>query len=231
MNRYRIYVPQKPMPGEALPVMLYLHGSEERGTDNEGQLSGPAASITSTPKNFPFVIVFPQCPSGRFWDAEMINLANAELDQTIRELGLDNSRIYLAGFSLGGYGVWSAAAMSPTKFAAIVPMSGRLLPRPAERSAVSPNVLALADEVDPFRAFASTLKDVPIWIFHGAQDPVVPVSNSRNMAKALSDVGNRNFTYTELPATGHVSLPEAFSDAELFRWLALQKSRPFAAPK
>ena len=205
--------------------MLYLHGSDERGTDNEGQLSGPASSILAHPEYFNFIIVFPQAPQGRFWDAEMIRIANAELDQTVQEFGADTSRLYLSGFSLGGYGVWSAAAMSPKKFAALVPMSGRLLPRPAERASVAPEVLSLVDSQDPFVAFANALKDEPIWIFHGANDNVVPVSNSREIAKALKAAGNANVTYTELADTGHVSLPAAFGSADLFKWLAAQKRK------
>src|SRR5438309_2237501 len=67
---YRIYVPKDRKEGEKLPVMLYLHGSDERGDDNEGQLSGPAPAILANPNNFRFIMVFPQCPVGRFWDKE-----------------------------------------------------------------------------------------------------------------------------------------------------------------
>jgi predicted peptidase len=218
--RYRVYLPSNRAEGKKLPVMLYLHGSDERGSDNEGQLSGPAPSIEADPAKFDFIIVFPQCPAGRFWDKQMIEQAVNELDRTVSEFDGDEKRLYLAGFSLGGYGVWHTAAMYPDKFAAVVPMSGRVLPRPRERNRVAPELLELADEKDPYLAFAERLRKTPIWIFHGDSDPIVPVSNSREMEKALQKVGNANAHYTELKNTGHISLTAAFSDPELFKWLA-----------
>ncbi len=220
---YRIYVPKEGKKGAKLPVMLYLHGSDERGDDNEGQLSGPAPSIFANQDNFQFVIVFPQCPAGRFWDEDMIGLAMSELDQTVKEFDGDKSRLYLAGFSLGGYGTWTAAAMYPDKFAAVVPMSGRVLPRPGERKNVAPQILGLADSENPYAAFADKLSKTPIWIFHGANDNIVPIENSRQMAKALKDAGNYNARYTELENTGHVSLTAAFDNPELFKWLSEQR--------
>jgi pimeloyl-ACP methyl ester carboxylesterase len=205
--------------------MLYLHGSDERGDDNEGQLSGPGPILLAHPENFPFIIVFPQCPAGRFWDKEMIGRAMAALDQTVKEFDGDESRLYLAGFSLGGYGAWTTAAMYPAKFAAIVPMSGRVLPRPGERKNVAPEILELADAENPYAAFAGKLRNTPIWIFHGANDNIVPVDNSRQMAKAFKEVGNENARYTELENTGHVSLNAVFSNPELFEWLAQQQNR------
>ncbi|MGI8813159.1 MAG: prolyl oligopeptidase family serine peptidase [Pyrinomonadaceae bacterium] len=203
--------------------MLYLHGSDERGDDNEGQLSGPGPIILANPNNFPFIVVFPQCPAGRFWDKEMIGRSLIELDQTVQEFNGDESRLYLAGFSLGSYGVWTAAAMYPGKFAAVVPMSGRVLPRPGERKSADLEILELADSENPYRAFANKLRNTPIWIFHGANDNIVPVENSRKMSKALKEIGNENAKYSELEDTGHVSLTGAFNNPELFKWLAEQR--------
>lgn len=219
---YRLYVPGNRKENEKLPVMLYLHGSDERGDNNEGQLSGPAPLILEKPNNFQFIIVFPQCPAGRFWDKDMIEVAITELNDTVREFNGDETKLYLAGFSLGAFGTWMAAAEHPDKFAAIVPMSGRILPRSGERKDVSAEILRLADEKDPYAAYASKLNKIPIWIFHGANDPIVPVENSRQMAKALKAVGNENARFTELENTGHVSLNAAFSNPELFKWLAEQ---------
>ena len=221
--KYRLYIPTDRKENEKLPVMLYLHGSDERGDDNEGELSGPAPLILANPSYFRFIVVFPQCPAGRFWDKEMIDVAMAELNETVREFNGDETKLYLAGFSLGGFGTWMAAAEYDQKFAAIVPMSGRLLPRSGERKDVSSEILRLADEKDPYAAYAEKLNNIPIWIFHGENDPIVPVENSRQMAKALKAVGNDRARYTELQNTGHVSLNSAFSDPELFKWLSEQQ--------
>ena len=220
---FRIYVPnvQRQRP----PIMLYLHGSDERGDDNEGQLSGPASIIQSSVDRFDFIIVFPQCPAGRFWDEQMTEVALAELQQTIMEFDADESRIYLSGFSLGGYGAWTMAAMYPNKFAAVVPMSGRLLPRSSELMHTSPAIRELADAEDPFAAIAQRLSKTPIWIFHGTEDKIVPIDNSRRMAKALRDAGNSNCLYSELEGVGHVTLDIAFRDPKLFVWLSEQHIR------
>ena len=221
-QRYRVFVPKTRTPGERLPIMLYLHGSDERGDNNEGQLSGPAPLILANSNNFRFIIVFPQCPIGRIWDKEMVEIAMAELAQTVSEFNADESQTYLAGFSLGGFGTWMAAATYPDKFAAIMPMSGRVFPRSGERSSVSQEIRSLADADQPYNAVAERLSKMPVWIFHGANDPIVPVENSRQMAKALKAVGNENARYTELENTGHVSLNAAFSDPELLKWLSAQ---------
>jgi predicted peptidase len=217
--KFRIYVPKGVEPNQKMGVMLYLHGADERGSDNENQLSAPAPLIINNPNNFRFIIVFPQCPAGRFWDKEMIERAMAQLDQTVREFSANEGRLYLAGFSLGGYGVWTTAAMYPGKFAAIIPMSGRVLPRPGERSRVASEILTLADTSDPYSAFARRIGRTPVWIFHGTDDNIVPIENSRRMAKALKEAGNEQVKYSELENTGHVTLNSAFSNPDLFKWL------------
>ena len=103
-----------------------------------------------------------------------------------------------------------------------MPMSGRVLPRPVERKNVDPEILKLADEPDPYAAFANKIGKTSVWIFHGANDPIVPIDNSRQMAKAFKDAENENARYTELENTGHVSLNAAFGNPELFEWLAKQ---------
>ena len=220
--RYRIFVPQDRTPGARLPVMLYLHGSDDRGDDNELQLRGMTEHLKRHPQDFPFIIVFPQCRNDRSWDDMTIGRAMAALAQSVNEFDGDERRLYLAGFSLGGYGVWTTAAMYPDKFAAIVPMSGRLIPRSGERNHVEPQILELADAGDPYAAFAQKIGKTPIWIFHGGDDNIVPVANSRKMAAALKNAGNNNVKYTEFPNTGHYSLDQAFNESELFKWLALQ---------
>jgi len=221
--RYRVFSPRNRDPELKVPVMLYLHGADDRGEDNERQLNDLAGSIGANGKNIQFVIVFPQCPKDRFWDKEIIRDAMTALEQTAKDFNGDDQRFYLAGFSLGGYGVWTTAAMHPGKFAAIIPMSGRVLPRAAERKYVDLEMLKLADAGNPYAAFAEKIGNAAIWIFHGANDNIVPVENSRRMFSAFTKNGNANVRYSELPNVGHSSIASAFSDPELYTWLANQR--------
>lgn len=152
--RYRVYVPSGIHSNEKLPAMLYLHGAGNRGDDNESQLNGLAETIRERHEQFKFIVVIPQCPAGRFWDEQMIGQAIMALDDTVADLNADPDRLYLAGFSLGGFGVWNTAAMYPEKFSAIVPMSGRVLPRQQEMKRVSPIIAQLARAEDPYKGFA-----------------------------------------------------------------------------
>jgi predicted peptidase len=219
--RYRVYVPLERKGDDPLPVMLYLHGAGNRGKDNETQLNGLAEVIRSNRESFSFIVVIPQCLDGRFWDAGMIARANQALNEVIVEFSGDPKRLYLAGFSLGGYGVWSMAATYPEKFAALVPMAGRVVPRPVEEKSVSPKVAELAKSSDVYRAFAEAIGKTPVWIFHGSEDRIVPVDSSRRMSRSLMDAGNLHIKYSEVAGAGHE--PLAFRTTEFFSWLGEQK--------
>lgn len=203
--------------------MLYLHGSGSRGTDNETQILGFNKFIAENPQNFNFIIVFPQGSSETFWDTVMLEQATAALDQTVKEFDGDEKRLFVSGFSLGGVGTWHAALLHQKKFAAIVPIAGRITPMEFEVSNTSPEILALANSDDPYKAFAGKLKDIPTWIFHGGKDESMPVDLSRKMNEALQQVGNPNVRYTEFEGMGHYSVEAAFKTPELFEWLANQK--------
>ena len=219
--RYRVYVPANKKSGEKMPIMLYLHGTGNRGNDNESQLNGLADIIRANRDKIAFAIVIPQCGEDEFWDAKALNKANKALDDTIDELNGDTERLYLAGFSLGGYGAWTMAAMFPNKFAAVVPMSGRILPRQQEIKYLTPEIAELANSSEPYKRFAERIGNVSIWIFHGASDNVVPIDGSRRMDEALLIAGNTNVKYSEVENAGHE--PLGFQNAELFTWLAQQR--------
>lgn len=221
--RYRVFVPNNRKVGERLPVMLYLHGADDRGDDNLLQLRGLAEHIKSHPQDFRFIVVFPQCPANGFWDKELMWQAEDALQQSITEFDGDESRLYLAGFSLGGFGVWTRAVTHPMEFAAIIPMSGRVLPRPNERNLLGDYVLELVDAPDPYAAYAERIGNTPIWIFHGADDKIVPVEGSRMMVQALKNVRNENLVFSELQGIGHYIVDAAFGNPDLFNWLAKQR--------
>lgn len=218
--RYRVYLPADRAADEKFPVLLYLHGAGNRGNDNESQLNGLADQIAANAEKIKFIVVIPQCPADRFWDERMLDRANAALDNTVAEFSGDKNRLYLSGFSLGGYGVWSMAAMFPGKFAAVVPMSGRILPRPNEMKTVSPVIAGLANAGEPYKAFAERIGATPTWIFHGEDDRVVPLENSRQMFAAMKEAGNRSVKYDEVPGVGHE--PLAFRADGFFDWLERQ---------
>ena len=219
--RYRVFVPSNRKQGEVLPVMLYLHGAGNRGDDNESQLHGLAEVIRSNREKFSFVVVIPQCDADGFWDEKTLNKANQALDNSMSEFNGDSKQLYLAGFSLGGYGVWNMAAMYPDKFAAVVPMAGRVIPRSSEIKKVSSVVVELSRAPDPYEAFAKRLANVSVWIFHGAEDRVVPVDSSRRMNVALKSVGNTAVRYSEVKDAGHE--PLGLQTPELYTWLTEQR--------
>lgn len=220
---YRVYVPQNRPPDQKLPVMLFLHGSGSCGDDNEAQIADFNKFIGENPRNFSFMAVFPQARTGTFWNTRMIEQAITALDQTVKEFDGDEKRLYLAGFSMGGLGAWHTAALYPGKFAALVPIAGRVMPSPRERKAISDDLIRLVDSPKPFEAFAEKLKNVPTWIFHGGNDEVVTVAASRRMNRALIDVGNSDIHYTEYEGMGHYSIESALTEPTLFEWLAKQR--------
>jgi predicted peptidase len=219
--RYRVYLPQNLDKNVKPAMLLYLHGAGNRGDDNESQLNGLADQIDANKDKISFIVVIPQCLPDRFWDEQMLKRANQALDDVKAEFGGDEDRLFVAGFSLGGFGTWSMAAMFPGKFAAIVPMSGRVLPRPNEMKSVSPEIAELAKEPEPYLSFAERVGRVPIWIFHGTADKVVPIDSSRQMIKAILRSGNANVKFSEVEGAGHE--PLGFQNPEFFKWLTKQR--------
>src|SRR5262245_24063449 len=168
---YRLFVPEERSGVRPLPAIIYLHGGTGRGTDNLGQISGGNAAgtrswVTSEAQaRHPAFVIAPQLPAGSQWDrrgadglSPYAELLLELLGNLSREFAIDRDRIYLTGQSLGGLGTWDLITKRPELFAAAVPLCGA---------------------GTPSRAMA--LRDMPIWVFHGAGDDVVPVSSSREM--------------------------------------------------
>ncbi|HEV7929924.1 MAG TPA: prolyl oligopeptidase family serine peptidase, partial [Nitrosospira sp.] len=221
----RVYVPKDRAAGQKLPVMLYLHGSGSRGTDNRSQIEGFNKFIRDNPRNFNFIIVFPQGSAETFWDPAMLAQAVAALDQTVKEFDGDEKRLYVSGWSLGAVGAWHAVLLYPNKFAAVVPIAGRIIPMDFEANNSSAEILAMGNAADPFAAFAEKLKDTPTWIFHGGEDKSMPLTESRAMHEALINAGNPDVRYTEYQGMGHYAVEAAFTEPRLFEWLAAKRSR------
>jgi len=174
------------------PVILFLHGSGESGSDIEKvKMHGPPKLVAGG-KEFPFIIVSPQAPTSRIgWQVETLNTI---LDEILQKYNADPDRVYLTGLSMGGFGTWALASANPERFAAIAPICGG---------------------GEPFRA--RRLKDLPIWVFHGAKDPTVPVKMSEDMVEALKKAG-ADVKFTVYPEAGHDSWTATYDNPELYTW-------------
>jgi predicted peptidase len=220
--RYQLYVPADFSLDRSWPVVLFLHGAGEGGSDGLLQTEvGLGPAIRRHPERFPVVVAFPQAQRGQPWRGSMAELALRTLEQAMKEFRGDADRVYLTGISMGGYGTWRLALDDPHRFAALVPVCGgldvsarRSLPRDLDALA--------AAETKPFLEAARQLQHIPTWIFHGADDPVVPVSESRVMAEVLRRVG-APVRYTEYSGVEHDSWKPAYAEMELMPWLLSQR--------
>ncbi|NPD45668.1 MULTISPECIES: prolyl oligopeptidase family serine peptidase [unclassified Lentimicrobium] len=203
-----------------LPLVVFLHGSGERGNDNEAQLKWGVKNFATSEqmKMHSSFVVAPQCPSGESWanflfdetsgsiqmqdiPTKPMELLVQLIEQLIKDYSVDTRRIYITGLSMGGLGTFDAMARYPDLFAAAVPVCGG---------------------GDP--TTAPLIKDIPIWIFHGAEDTSVDPQYSVDMLQALIDVGaHPGLTY--YPEVGHFSWIAAYSDPLMIEWLFRQKKK------
>lgn len=219
--RYQVYVPAPGTVEGRPPVILFLHGSGERGRDNRLQLEvGLGPVVRARGGGFPAIVVFPQAPGGSEWN-QLADVVFAQLDAVVSEFGGDPGRIYLTGLSMGGYGTWDLVLRAPDRFAALVPVCGGLV-HPGRPSM---SVRGLEGEADPYAAVARRLRHVPVWIFHGARDELVPAEYSRRLHAAFEAAGATGAHYTEFPDAGHNSWDPAYALPELWNWLFAQRRR------
>jgi predicted peptidase len=221
--RYRVWLPAHYTKLRHWPVILFLHGSGERGDDNLRQLSaGLAPALARFSDRYRAVILFPQCRDGQEWYGDMELQTLAALEQTIREFHGDRRRIYLTGVSMGGSGAWYLARHRRL-FAAVAPICGEVARDPDDPFPVEPppDLARIAGAPDPFGALAALIS-APVWAFHGTIDDQVPVTQSRRMVAALRRMG-KDVNYTEYPGVSHDSWDLAYADPDLPRWLLQQR--------
>jgi predicted peptidase len=225
---YRIHLPANNLSGGKLPVMLYLHGSGARGSDNVKQVESIASLIREHPERFPFIMVFPQCRDGKFWSGETNEMAIAALDQTVKEFNGDEQRLFLAGFSMGGNATWQNGLVHPGKFAALVPIAGEVAPQRKLSddvlASLPPRLREAAVSPDPYSVFAKGI-DAAVWAFHGSNDESVAVTESRRIMEAFKDIGKTDVRYTEYQDEGHLIDIKALGEPELSQWLADQRAK------
>jgi predicted peptidase len=194
-------------PGKRWPLILFLHGAGERGT-NVWLVAkhGPPKLDTGTP-DFPFIVVSPQCPAGEKWSDDLLL---ALLEEVEAKYPVDLHRVYLTGLSMGGFGTWSLGLRHPELFAAIAPICGG-----------GDFITPFVTELERKEALAS----LPIWAFHGGKDPVVPIEESQRMVAYLKDrFGVRNVKLTVYPDAQHDCWTQTYANPELYAWF-LQHSR------
>jgi predicted peptidase len=225
---YRLFVPRESNSSAKCPLVLFFHGSGERGDDNEKQLLYGVERFakSDSQSRYPCFVLAPQCPTHLgnqpiMWTGEreqmhLLKLAPEiapplrtalELVITIEEkFEVDVDRIYVTGISMGGFATWEALLRFPQKFAAAMPVCG-----------------------GGDASYADRIKDVPVWAFHGANDPTVPVACSRLMIKTIEKAGGHP-RYTEYPGVGHNSWDRAYAEPELLSWFFSQSRHRTGLP-
>ena len=219
---YRQLNPQKIKKGERYPLVLFLHGAGERGSDNVSQLRHGAMMFTNpvNRENYPCFAIFPQCPADLYWptpkrpdsfkegnpfpaDAEIsgpLALTKELLDSLVKTYPVDKGRIYIVGLSMGGMGTFDMVCRFPDMFAAAIPICGGI-------------------NTDRLNHFSS---ETAFRIFHGDADSVVPVEFSREAYLKLK-AGGADVEYIEFPGVDHGSWEPAFNRTDFMSWLFNQK--------
>lgn len=193
---YLLALPEGYEQQDSWPLLLFLHGSGERGSDLELVKKHGPPRLIAEGRRFPFIVVSPQCPQNRTW--EPLELS-ALLDDLMKNYKVDKDRICVTGLSMGGFGTWALAAHFPNRFAAIAPICG-----------------------GGERLWARRFRHVPTWAFHGAKDEGVPLERSQEMIDAMTKAGGTP-KLTIYPDAGHDSWTESYNNPELYAWMLAQK--------
>ena len=215
---YRQLAPATLAAGQKYPLVIFLHGAGERGSDNKKQLIHGMNDFASDEvrAKYPAFVIAPQCPEGKKWvevDWTLPSHAMPEqpseplasvfelIDHLQKKQPIDSRRIYITGLSMGGFGVWDAIQRRPELFAAAAPICGG---------------------GDPI--LAKQIQFVPLWVFHGDADDTVKVNRSREMVAALKGVGTE-VKYTEYKGVGHDSWTRTYKDPALYAWMFAQRKK------
>lgn len=199
-------------PTHRWPVLLFLHGSGERGDDPwSAAKHGPpkllrGESLSAREREAArrlqqdFIVVSPVCPKNTWWDPEGVL---AVLDEVMGEHRVDRDRVYLTGMSMGGYGAWALGTAHPDRFAAIAPVCGG-----GEFAAAFMSSNHKRD----------ALLSLGVWAFHGIKDPLVPVAESERMTAMLQHMGVKHVDLTLYPESQHDSWTETYANPALYDW-------------
>ncbi len=198
---YAQYLPKDFDENKKYPLVFFLHGAGERGDDLELACKyGYMQHVRESGKEYPFIIVSPQCPAGKYWGCYTESLL-AFLDYICETLPIDRERIYLTGLSMGGTGTWMLAMAAPERFAAIAPICG---------TGIYWNTKILVD--------------TPIMMYHGDCDETVPIQESISMLKSVNKRGG-NAQLKICYGVGHGAWKIAYDGDELADWLLSHKKK------
>jgi predicted peptidase len=217
---YQIYIPTGYTPTTSWPVILFGHGSGEKGNDNMAQLTvGLGPYVQANQATFPAIVVFPQFPATldaqpNKW-ALLRDVAVTALNQTLAEVNADLDRVYLTGLSYGAFRMWSVAYHQPTRFAALVLISGDV---------IGPDLtdVATTTQSDGRLLVASALKTVHIRTHHGANDTNVSPAGDREIAADFAAASATDFVYKEWAGQSHVMWDLVYTDPATWTWLFSQ---------
>jgi predicted peptidase len=202
---YLLYLPKGYAKGpnaakKKWPLMLFLHGSGERGDNLEMVKSHGVPKLIEAGQEFPFIVVSPQCPAGYGWTKAPLGPLLDDLEQ---HLQIDTTRVYLTGLSMGGAATWGLANDFPNRFAALAPICGG------------------GDEI-----WMGKITHLPIWAFHGAKDELVPLEETTELVNELKRLGSKKVKLTVYKNAGHDSWTRAYANPRLYEWMLAQVQTP-----
>ena len=210
-----LHVPGGTAPAAGWPLVLFLHGAGERGSDVwRVAAQGPPVRLATDLRLRGAVVISPQCPGDWWWDSVTLKQL---LDEVLASEQVDRSRLYITGLSMGGYGTWHMLTTYPGLFAAAVPICG----------GGDPNRYKTAGAKDwiPVTFHESRLvrvRTVPIWTFHGAQDRAVPLAESERLVRKLKALGSP-VRFTIYPKAGHDSWSATYANPAMWEWMFSQR--------
>lgn len=198
-------------PDRRWPLVLFLHGSGERGNDPSQVLKYGLPKIVADQPDIPFIMLAPQCPAHTTW-ATQLDALDALLGEAVNTLPVDEDRVLVTGMSMGGGGAWLLASAFPDRFAALAPVCASKW---------------YAGNVDEQ---VSRLAHLPVWAFHGEADDIVPFAETVKLVDALTRQGG-NVRFTRYPGVGHNSWDRAYAEPDLYPWLLQQRASHGAQEK